>query len=245
MTKPKKCKCGCGSEIPNNWRSPFLNKDCKNKYDRSTPKRIELAEAKKQKQLEKTWKQKEKDYEKKKKDLEFQRIILSGDKKKIKELKDDLIDYTEKLQKKVNLIARLIDKGLPCLARKNFGQMHGGHIYAVGGNKYMRFNLHNIHRQNAQSNHFQNEDGLLKEGLQNEYGMEYFNFISELRRMPPLKLTNKQKQVLADKASKIALKLEKVNKEYSLKERIELRNQINIELGIYSEEFSLFEINLK
>lgn len=49
MAKPKKCKCGCGSEIPNNWRSPFLNKDCQNKFDRSSPKRIELAEAKKAK----------------------------------------------------------------------------------------------------------------------------------------------------------------------------------------------------
>jgi hypothetical protein len=38
----------------------------------------------------------------------------------------------------------------------------------------------------------------------------------------------------------IANRLKKAEKEYNLEERIELRNQINLELGIYSEEYCIF-----
>jgi len=98
--------------------------------------------------------------------------------KEFKALKNDIVDWKPKLQMKINLIVRLIDKGLPCLARGvNAKQMHGGHIFSRGSNRTMRYNLHNIHRQSAQSNHFQNDDGLLREGLSNEYGYEYMDFI--------------------------------------------------------------------
>src|SRR6056297_3833970 len=72
---------------------------------------------------------------------------------------------TDKLQKKVQSIARKIDFNLPCLATNKRGQMHGGHIFTKGGHPQMRYNLHNIHRQVSQSNRHQSDDGLMQEGL--------------------------------------------------------------------------------
>lgn len=83
---------------------------------------------------------------------------------KKKQQKDKLENWYARLQDKINIIVRLIDKGLPCIATKRIpNQMHAGHVFSRGSNPTIRFNLHNIHRQSAQSNHFQNDDGLLRE----------------------------------------------------------------------------------
>jgi hypothetical protein len=100
MTKPKKCKCGCGVELPPTWRSPFLNKDCKNLFDRSTPKRIELAEAKKQRQTKLTLAQKEKRFKQLKKQYGIKKISD----KRIKENKEYLILRVDFLAKTENQV---------------------------------------------------------------------------------------------------------------------------------------------
>ena len=163
-------------------------------------------------------------------------------KEKEKKDRDKITNYRNLLQTKIQLICRLIDIGLPCLARNYHPkQMHGGHVFAKGGNKTMALNLHNIHRQSAQSNKWQNDDGLLREGLQKEYGIEYFNFISELRRLKALKYSNIEYKEFYIIASKIALKLKKQGDTFSLIGRIDQRNKINIELGIYSKEYCIFK----
>ena len=157
-----------------------------------------------------------------------------------KALKDKLTNWSSKLQDEVNKIVRLIDKDLPCLARKTGGQMHAGHVFARGGNQTIRYNLHNIHRQCARSNHFQNDDGLLREGIVEEYGSDYMAFISELRKTPALNLSNSEYKELYYKAKKIVLRLKKADLNYSLDNRIIIRNKINKELGVYSLEFCIF-----
>ena len=140
-----------------------------------------------------------------------------------------------------NLIIRLIDRDLPCLAKGIYAnQFHAGHIFSRGSNQTIRYNCHNIHRQSAQSNHFQNEDGLLREGLVKEYGQDYMDFISELRRTPKLEYNNQEFHELTLKARIISAKLKKADKVYNLSQRLELRNQINLELGIYQEEYCVF-----
>lgn len=158
-----------------------------------------------------------------------------------KKLRDNITNWKNELQVEINKIVRLIDYQLPCLAKNIYAnQIHAGHIFSRGSNPTIRYNLHNIHRQSAQSNHFQNDDGLLREGLVKEYGQDYMNFISELRRTEKLPYKAFEYQEFTLKAKKIVLKLKKENKKYSLNKRIELRNQINLELGIYQEEFCIF-----
>jgi len=175
--------------------------------------------------------------------IKMQKSILKVSKPKFDALKakENTTDWSKKLQTKINQIVRLIDFNQPCLAKgKIANQMHAGHVFSRGSNPMLRFNLHNIHRQSAQSNHFQNEDGLFREGLVKEYGKEYFDYISNLRQIKDLKITNDSYIQLYKKASKIALKLTKEQKQYSLSERIKLRNEINVELNIYGFIFCHF-----
>lgn len=177
----------------------------------------------------------------------FEKQLELNRKKKIKEIKAKNreekslnLEWDKLLQKEINSIVRTIDKGLTCLARNQRGQIHAGHVYARGGNQYIRYNLHNIHRQSAQSNHHQNDDGLLREGVVREYGQEYMDFISELRRTPRLEYDNRQFRDLTTKARVILKSLIKDDKIYSKSERIEIRSRINLELGIYDAEFCEF-----
>jgi hypothetical protein len=162
--------------------------------------------------------------------------------KERKQEKEQFIDYSKKLQDRINEIARLIDIGLPCLARGYHSkQTHAGHIYSRGSYPSMRYNLHNTHRQSAQSNHFQNEDGLLREGLKKEYGEQYFEFLSNLRRIPALKYSNEEYKAFYKKACEIALRLKREGNVFNLEQRIEKRNEINIEIGIYPVDFCVFK----
>ncbi len=177
----------------------------------------------------------------------LQRSMIIGKKKaktqirrRIRIEKDAIKDWSKELQKNINKIARLIDKGLLCLARNVRGQIHAGHVYARGGNGQIKFNLHNIHRQSAYSNKYQNDDGLLREGLVYEYGQKYMDFISELRRTPNLKYSQAQYQELNKKALEITKRLKKADLRYELQERINLRNEINVEINIYDLVFCVF-----
>jgi hypothetical protein len=177
-------------------------------------------------------------------DIVKKKAHIEVEKEKRKEIrlkKDQIINYKAKLQSKVNEIARLIDIGLPCLAKQiHSPQMHGGHVYSVGSNATARFNLHNIHRQGAQSNHFQNDDGLMKEGLRREYGQEYFDFVSGLRNTPQIGFNNLEYKEKYKIASNIANELRRNGERFNLNERIEKRNEINLKLGIYSFEKCLY-----
>lgn len=158
-----------------------------------------------------------------------------------KALKEKITDWRKKLQNKLQEIARLIDKGQPCPARGfTIYQAHGGHVFARGGNSTIALNLHNIHRQSAQSNHWQNDDLKFRKGLQNEYGEDYMRFIGELRRTPQLKYKNEDYHYFYKKASQIALKLKKDDFAYPKQTRINLRNEINGQLGIYDNEFNIY-----
>tara|TARA_R110002049_G_scaffold309180_1_gene518108 strand:- start:7048 stop:7740 length:693 start_codon:yes stop_codon:yes gene_type:complete len=154
-----------------------------------------------------------------------------------------LINYSQKLQSKVNQIVRFIDKSEPCLAKGIFSkQVHAGHIYSRGSNPTIKYNLHNIHRQSAQSNHFQNEDGLLREGLMQEYGKDYYDFVSELRRTPSIKYTNEEYKSFYKKACKLYNELKKALKPFKTEnKRINERNRINLELNIYAKEYCVFK----
>ena len=172
--------------------------------------------------------------------------IKSNQKEERKELAKERslhINWSSKLQDEINAIVRSIDKGLTCLARRQGGQIHAGHVFARGGNSTIKFNLHNIHRQCAQSNKWQNDDGLLREGLILEYGNEYMDFISSLRQTPALEFNNSEYRTLTTKARKIVKRLVDEDRIYSLNERIEMRNRINIELKIYDYRYCQFNKN--
>jgi len=171
--------------------------------------------------------------------------IIHGKKKvarkqKIEWKKDnDLQENKAKLQRSVNELARVIDYGLPCLARGYHpNQMHGGHIFSRGAYSNMRYNLHNIHRQSAQSNHHQNEDGLLRDKLKEEYGTNYYQSLESLQNIPVLKYTASEYYGFYLKCNKLVREYRStIKKTLPVSERIRLRNEANLRLGIYPLDY--------
>ena len=151
--------------------------------------------------------------------------------------KEKITLWRPKLQTKIQQISRLIDIGLPCLARGyHSGQIHGGHVWGKGSNTTMALNLHNIHRQSAQSNKWGNDDGLLRERLGEEYGESYLDFVRGLKTTPTLHWANVDYMDFYTKACKISNELRKKGERFDLNDRIKMRNEINLELGIYENE---------
>lgn len=159
--------------------------------------------------------------------------------------KESIIDYSKALQKEVQLIARLIDYKCLCLARNIIPiKSDGGHLFSRGGNVNIKYNLHNIFLQSAASNHFQNDDGLMRDGVVRVFGVDYLEFITSLKQTEITKYSNEEYKAILANARVISRRLKEENKDLitfrTPKERINLRNKINIELGIYSERYCIY-----
>nr|DAP84367.1 MAG TPA: NinG protein [Caudoviricetes sp.] len=171
---------------------------------------------------------------------------MRDSKKEAKDAKEraKLLDsgyYKDLLKKEVQKIARLIDYGNKCLARDTYARkIDGGHVLSKGAFPSAAYNLHNIFVQTAQSNHFGNEDSLMKEGLERIFGKEYREFNNSLKQIPPLKYTSEEYKELCSIARRISNDLKADLRIRTSQERIEKRNEVNVRLGIYSDNFSVF-----
>lgn len=169
--------------------------------------------------------------------LARKKVIEEG----FKELKEKVTDWGDMLQKRVQEIARLIDYQQNCLAHNRPAKkIDGGHLKSRGGNSNMKYNLHNIFAQSAQSNHFQSEDFLMHEGIKREFGVEYLEFIESIKSTPVLKLTNNDYHEIYLVANSIAKRLKNDLKKHTNTDRIRMRNEINLELSIYPEEYCIY-----
>lgn len=147
----------------------------------------------------------------------------------------------EHLQPIINEIARIIDYGQSCIATGDFGKMNGGHYVSVGANRTTALNLHNIHIQSFASNHHKSGDPIkYRLGLIERYGNDYFEYVQYIQQHKALHLTKGDMIDLALKASFIRGELKRNEEQKTPYERIELRNKINIQLGIYDPEFCEF-----
>jgi len=145
------------------------------------------------------------------------------------------------LQPVINEIARLIDYGHPCIATGNFGKMNGGHYRSVGANRTTALNLHNIFAQCFESNHHKSGDNIkFRDGLIATFGADYFEFIDGLAKHPPIKFTKADLEAVFSKATKIRNALRDDTRIRTSSERVETRNAVNMELGIYEPEFCAY-----
>lgn len=162
-----------------------------------------------------------------------------------KALKEQHMDYKKMLQFEVQKIARLIDFKCLCLARNIVPrQAHGGHLFSRGSNANMSFNLHNIFLQSAASNHFQNDDGLLRDGVVRVFGADYLGFITSLKSTPIQKYTNEEYKLFLQKARVVSKQITEWNSQLeqarSATSRIQMRNWANVQIDIYPNEFLTF-----
>ena len=141
--------------------------------------------------------------------------------------------WKKDLQDVVNWIVKQIDKDLPCISHpelKGFLRYDAGHYFTVKAHSDIRFNVHNIHKQNSQSNERNGGDGNYVLGIKKRYGNEYLEMMLGL----PLKYKGigKEKYTIANirdiylpEARKIKREIEKGLK-YN-------RDQVNKQIGIY------------
>jgi Bacteriophage Lambda NinG protein len=148
-----------------------------------------------------------------------------------------LSDFRKDLEQKINLIVRLIDKDQPCISCGRIpNKPFAGHYHSVGSNETIRFNLLNIFCQCFSCNGF--KGGMLLDygkGLRNTYGNEIkeyceFTMVSEYKA---IKLNQHEIIAATKQASEIVRQLVKANKTYNVTERIEMREQFNLLIGIY------------
>lgn len=159
------------------------------------------------------------------------------EKKAIKEKLMTKSDYEKLLQKEINTIVRLIDKGFICIStQKPLNEKYdAGHFFSCGSNPSIRFNLLNIYAQSVYANQYLSGDQInFINGIKENYGSGLKSIVLRLKKdYPIIKLTQdelKEKTLIARSIVK-HLKIE--NKTYNSIERIELRKKFNKMIGIY------------
>jgi hypothetical protein len=156
-------------------------------------------------------------------------------KAELKEKVKTLSSYKNDLQKEINLIVRLIDKGHGCIATgSKEGKKNAGHYIGVGANETLRFHLENIWLQSEHSNMWKSGDTLrYQDGLVSLYGKDYLERLNGLKSIEPIKLTIDE---IKDKISicrSIIKWLKLQDKTYTIDERLSLRLEFNKQIGIY------------
>jgi hypothetical protein len=179
-------------------------------------------------------------------ELHKEQQIKKADRDKSKHKKENMSkdNYRKTyIQPLINHIARLIDKDQPCICTDlQDGKMSGGHRHSTGSNRTLTYNLHNIHNQSFHSNHHQSGDHLkYRIGLKRVYGNDYADYIDEkLMQCPNLHLEKDDLIAVKPVLESIKRRLLTLNMTYTQKQRKRLRDEINEEIGLYSDEFASF-----
>lgn len=160
-------------------------------------------------------------------------------KSQLKEKIKTISDYQKDLEKEINTIVRLIDKGHNCIScGKKPNMLFAGHYHSVGSKRPIRFHLFNIWGQCYSCNG--EKGGLLLEygqGLINNFGLQLKEFCEyDLVKDWPILKADKIELESARKIAKQIVKfLTLENKTYTHQQRTELRTKFNNMLGIYKK----------
>lgn len=166
---------------------------------------------------------------KEKKNWREQKAVLKEKLKGVKEYKVDL-------QKEINTICRILDKGAGCISCGNQGTPQAGHYHTTQAHGTIRYNLHNLHTQCYSCNC--EKAGNIHAydlGLIDRYGKEYWELVKfELTSKYPY--ISFKEAFLREKipiARQIVKELQKADLTYPPKIRIEMRESLNKRIGIY------------
>ena len=156
-------------------------------------------------------------------------------KKKAKEKLKTLTDWKKDLEKEINAIVKLIDKGMSCVSCGGKIEQ-AGHYHSVGSNDSIRFNLDNIYGQCIHCNmHLSGNIIGYDLGLIDVYGKEYWEYVKfELVKLFPIcKFTVEDLQFAIQEARAIKRELIKADMIYPAKVRLRLRTELNKRIELY------------
>ena len=162
--------------------------------------------------------------------------------KKSLETKSDL---EKKLQKEINLIVRLIDRGHKCISSgRELGKSYdAGHLFTTQAQPTIRFNLFNIFAQSVHDNQH-------KSGNELEYffrigelfGSEFQDFVVSLKQIDAIHLSKDELRDKTSVARSIIKWLKLQDRKFTKEERITMRSDFNNQLGIYDQKYCEFQI---
>lgn len=156
----------------------------------------------------------------------------------LKEKIKTLSDYQKELQKEINTIVRLIDKDFQCIStgKPLNDKFDAGHLFSVGSNPTLRFNLLNIYAQSVYANQYLSGDQInFIQGIEENYGNGLKSIVMRLKSdYKTIKLTKEDIKEKITIARSIVKHLKLENKTYNSVERIELRKKYNKMIGIYN-----------
>lgn len=158
-------------------------------------------------------------------------------KKAIKDSLKTISDYKSDLQKEINKTARLIDYGQVCIScQKEPKKINGCHFHSVGSTPSLRFNLLNIYLGCEHCNSFKggNVHGF-DNGIIKTFGREFWEQIKfELPKKYTILQLKKHEIIEAiKKAREINRYIANDKEVLSSEQRIEIRQILNEQIGIY------------
>jgi len=160
--------------------------------------------------------------------------------KTLREKTKKLSEYKEELQREINKIVRLIDKGHECISSGTQRYMvNAGHLYSVGSFPALRYHLLNIFAQSVHDNKFRGGNEMAyKDRVVQVFGLVVFEEIESLKgKYKELQLDILDIKKVLPIARKIVRELKKqtedLEKPFSIEERIIIRKEINKKLNIY------------
>jgi len=173
----------------------------------------------------------------KEQDKKKAKIQWSKEKKELKEKLRTKSDYEKDLQININTIVRLIDKGTFCHSTKKplNDKFDAGHVFSVGGNPTIRFNLFNIYAQSVYANQYLSGDQLnFIEVIEEVYGTDHKETVLNLRsKYKLIKLTVQDLKETIEVSKQLTKELKALDQVYGPKTRIKLREKFNKIIGIY------------
>lgn len=145
----------------------------------------------------------------------------------------------ENLQREINKIVRLIDRGHKCISSGlEYGKYYpnAGHYYSVGSNKTLRYNLLNIFNQSASDNNQGGGKGSnYGNGLIQTFGQLVFDEINALpSKYKRIDLNQQQAKEAIKVCRTITKELQQADVIFSTEYRIEVRKKLNQRIGIYN-----------
>lgn len=146
--------------------------------------------------------------------------------------------WRKMFQDEINLIARLIDKGHPCMMCGNahMKRINGCHYHSRGNNLTLAYNLLNIYH-GCHSCNVEKGGNIIgfDTCLIATFGEELWNEVkfNLVREYPRVDLRENDFKEKIPIAREIVRELKKANRIYTSEERIELRDKYNKRLQIY------------
>lgn len=160
--------------------------------------------------------------------------------KKAREELKTLSDWHSDLQKEINTIVRLIDKDHPCISsQRPLGKSYdAGHLYGRQSNPHIRYHLFNIWAQSVHDNQHKSGNQLeFVYGIEKTFGTQIKDYCLSLKGLPSLKLSINQIKEFIPKAREVVKHLRLDDRKYTNFERLSLREEYNLYIGIYKDAF--------